>query len=54
MGARSPQTFGGSPVSILLYVEDVDTLVAQAIAAGAKLKRPAWRIPLAMSGMNCD
>ena len=40
MGARSPQTFGGSPVSILLYVEDVDKLVAQAIAAGAKLKRP--------------
>lgn len=40
MGARSPQSLGGSPISILLYVEDVDALVAQAIAAGAKLQRP--------------
>src|SRR5580693_9011066 len=29
MGARSPQSFGGSPVSILLYVEDVDALTSQ-------------------------
>lgn len=40
MGARSPQSFGGSPVSIHLYVEDVDALVAQAVEAGAKLQRP--------------
>jgi PhnB protein len=40
MGALSPQTLGGSPVSILLYVEDVDDLVAQAVAAGATLQRP--------------
>ena len=40
MGARSPQSFGGSPVSILLYVEDVDALFSQAIAAGAKVQRP--------------
>ena len=40
MGARSPQSLGGSPISILLYAEDVDALVAQAIAAGAKLQRP--------------
>jgi PhnB protein len=35
MGVRSPQSLGGSPVSILLYVEDVDTRFNQAIAAGA-------------------
>jgi PhnB protein len=40
MNARSPQTIGGSPVSFMLYVEDVDAMVAQAIAAGATLKRP--------------
>jgi len=40
MGARSPQSIGGSPVSIYLYVEDVDAVVKQAVAAGAKLVRP--------------
>ncbi len=40
IGARSPQSLGGSPVSILLYVEDVDALFSQAIAAGAKVQRP--------------
>jgi PhnB protein len=40
MGARSPQSLGGSPVSILLYVENVDTVFAQAVAAGAKVQRP--------------
>ena len=40
MGARSPQAFGGSPVSICLYVEDVDARFNQAIAAGAKAVRP--------------
>jgi PhnB protein len=40
MGARSPQALGGSPVSILLYVEDVDARFHQAIAAGAKVVRP--------------
>ena len=36
MGYRSPQSLGGSPVSILLYVADVDAQVAYAIAAGAR------------------
>jgi PhnB protein len=36
MGNRSPQTLGGSPVSIFLYVEDVDSVFNQAINAGAK------------------
>jgi PhnB protein len=40
MGARSPQTIGGSPVRVLIYVEKVDEVVARAVAAGAKLVRP--------------
>jgi len=37
MGYKSPQTIGGSPVSIMIYVEDVDSFVNRAIAAGAKV-----------------
>jgi PhnB protein len=40
MGAKSPKSYGGSPVSILFYVEDVDARVSQAVAAGAKVVRP--------------
>jgi PhnB protein len=40
MNARSPKSVGGSPISLLLYVDDVDKTVERAIAAGAKLKRP--------------
>jgi PhnB protein len=40
MGYRGPQSLGGTPVSMVLYVEDVDTQFAQAIAAGAKELRP--------------
>ena len=40
IGARSPQSFGGSPVSFLLYVEDVDAVFSQAVAAGAKVLHP--------------
>ena len=40
MGARSPQTLGGSGSSLMLYVKDVDTLFKQALAAGAKEIRP--------------
>src|SRR5437588_13035102 len=39
MGYRGPQALGGSPVGILLYVEDVDKMAGQAIAAGAKVER---------------
>jgi PhnB protein len=35
MGYRSPRALGGSPVSILLYVEDVDALFSRALAVGA-------------------
>lgn len=37
MNFRSPQSLGGSPVTIHLYVEDVDAIANQAVAAGAKL-----------------
>jgi PhnB protein len=40
MNARSPQTLGGSPVSLMLYVADVDATVGKAVEAGAKLTRP--------------
>jgi PhnB protein len=40
MGARSPKTIGGTPVSLLLYVEDVDAWASKAVAAGAKVQRP--------------
>ena len=36
---RSPQSLGGTPVSIMIYVEDVDTFVKRAIAAGAKVNQ---------------
>jgi PhnB protein len=36
IGARSPQSLGGSPVGIHLYVEDADAIFSQAVAAGAK------------------
>lgn len=39
-GARSPETIGGSPVSLHLSVPDADAGVARAIAAGATLLRP--------------
>jgi len=40
MGYKSPQSLGGSPVSIMIYVEDVDTVFSRAIAAGGKEQRP--------------
>jgi len=40
MGAKGPKTIGGSPVSLMIYVEDVDAVVATAVAAGARLLRP--------------
>jgi PhnB protein len=40
MGYRSPLALGGTPVSILLYVPDVDAQFRQALSAGAKEMRP--------------
>jgi PhnB protein len=36
-GNLSPQTIGGSPVSLCLYVEDVDVVFARALMEGAKV-----------------
>jgi PhnB protein len=38
--AMSPQHYQGTPVTICLYVADVDALFQQAVAAGAKVDRP--------------
>jgi PhnB protein len=40
MNALSPATVGGTPVSLMVYVDDVDKVVDRAVAAGAKLIRP--------------
>lgn len=40
MGATAPETLGGSPVSICLYVDDVDASYPKAIAAGGTELRP--------------
>src|SRR5438105_13022357 len=40
MGAKSPQTIGGTPVGICVYVQDVDALFQQALAAGGKQEKP--------------
>lgn len=39
MGYRSPQSIGGTPVSLLFYVADVDARFAQAVKAGGKVQR---------------
>jgi len=39
MGIYSPQHYGGSPISVLLYVEKADATVTAAVAAGAKVTR---------------
>lgn len=36
----SPQTLGGSPVAMHLYVDDADAFVERAVAAGARLVSP--------------
>lgn len=40
MNHKSPQSLGGTPVSILVYVPDVDAFVKRAVAAGAKALSP--------------
>ncbi len=39
-GALGPKSLKGTPVTIHLYVENVDAAVAQAVAAGAKITMP--------------
>jgi PhnB protein len=40
MNFCSPKAYGGSPVGLHLYVEDVDAVARQAVAAGARELRP--------------
>ncbi len=40
MGFKSPSTLGGSPVGIMLYVEDVDARYQQALDAGCTEVKP--------------
>jgi PhnB protein len=39
-GAFGPKHYGGTPVSLVVYLEDVDAVFAKAIAAGATEKMP--------------
>jgi len=39
-GGKAPEALGGSPVSIHLYVEDVDAFVKRAVAEGARVLKP--------------
>lgn len=36
----SPKTLGGTPVGLMIYVDDVDTMFTQAINAGAQEVKP--------------
>jgi PhnB protein len=40
MGYRSPQSIGGTPVSLMMYVDNVDAVFKKAISLGAKEQRP--------------
>lgn len=40
MGALSPETVGGTPVQLMVYVEDVDTFTEKAISEGLAVLRP--------------
>ena len=39
-GCSGPHTLGGSPVSLMIYVPEVEKTFPQALAAGAKEQRP--------------
>jgi len=38
MGYNGPQSLGGSPVSLMIYVEDVDTVFNRAVESGGTVK----------------
>ena len=40
MNIRGPKSVGGTPVTVLVYVEDVDRAFERALTAGAKELRP--------------
>lgn len=39
-GNKGPETLGGTPVGLAIYVPDCDAVFAQAVAAGATVKKP--------------
>ncbi len=39
MGGQTPGSLGGTPVTLMVYVEDVDTVCEKAVAAGATMER---------------
>ena len=39
MGANSPQTIGGTPIGLVVYVTDCDAVAKKAVAAGGTLTR---------------
>jgi PhnB protein len=39
-GQKDPKTLGASPVGLMIYVDDVDTIYPQAIAAGGTEVKP--------------
>ena len=54
-GSKSPDTIGGTPVCLNLYVADVDAVFAKALAKGAELIRPVENQFYGdRSGMFCD
>jgi PhnB protein len=40
LGYLGPQSPGGTPISLMIYVEDVDTVFKRAITSGAEQKKP--------------
>ena len=40
VGCRGPQSLGGTPVSLYLYVKDAEHAFTRAVAAGAKADKP--------------
>jgi uncharacterized glyoxalase superfamily protein PhnB len=40
MNARGPESIGGTPVTIHMFVEDADTVFNRAVNAGAKVRMP--------------
>ena len=40
MNIRAPESFGGSPVSLMVYVEDVDKVFKKAVDSGSKVIKP--------------
>ena len=40
MGYQGPKAYGGTPVSLMIYVDDCDTIYKQALAAGGTELKP--------------